>query len=49
MPAQVSLNEYIRNDISKTPLSKIQLSLKTFGIIIGAVGILHGGAELVQG
>lgn len=29
--------------------SKIQLSLMTFGVIIGLVGLLHGGSELVQG
>lgn len=29
--------------------SKIELSFKTFGIIIGIIGILHGCAELLQG
>jgi hypothetical protein len=29
--------------------SKIHLSFKTFGIIIGIIGILHGSAELLQG
>lgn len=35
--------------MSKESDSKIQLSLKTFGIIIGAVGILHGIPEIIQG
>ncbi len=30
-------------------MSKIYLSFKTFGIIIGIIGILHGCAELLQG
>ena len=35
--------------MNKSRLSKIQLSFKTFGVIIGIIGILHGGAELLQG
>ena len=30
-------------------MSKIQLCLVTFGVIIGAVGILHGASEIMQG
>ena len=30
-------------------ISKIELSFKTFGVIIGIIGILHGSAELLQG
>ena len=35
--------------MSNKPLSKIQLSARALGIIIGAVGILHGVSELMQG
>ena len=35
--------------MSKTTKSKIQLCLVSFGIIIGAVGILHGIPEILQG
>lgn len=35
--------------MSKTTRSKIQLCLVSFGIIIGAVGILHGIPEILQG
>lgn len=35
--------------MSKTTQSKIQLCLSHFGIIIGAVGILHGIPEILQG
>jgi hypothetical protein len=30
-------------------ISRLQLCLTTFGVIIGIVGILHGSAELLQG
>lgn len=35
--------------MSKSTRSKIQLCLSHFGVIIGAVGILHGIPELLQG
>jgi len=30
-------------------LSRLELCLMTFGVIIGIVGILHGSAELLKG
>lgn len=35
--------------MSKSSKSKIQLSLVTFGVIIGIVGILHGVGQIFQG
>ena len=35
--------------MTEPKISKLQLCLTTFGVIIGIVGILHGSAELLKG
>ena len=35
--------------MSASRISRLQLCLTTFGVVIGIVGILHGSAELLKG
>ncbi len=39
----------LENKMDKNQISKVELCLITFGVIIGIVGILHGSAELLKG